>query len=155
MVIIKQHIVFFTGAGISVESGLSTFRGKDGMWNNKDWRYYASAEALYNDPQGPLDFYNWRRRKLSKVEPNKTHKLIAELKKEHKVTVITQNVDNLHERAGNTDVIHIHGEPHIFLRALPLLAVMHILCTRNNDIRNLFHCTAGLGRLSHTPGQRF
>lgn len=111
MVIIKQHIVFFTGAGISVESGLSTFRGKDGMWNNRDWRYYASAEALYNDPQGPLDFYNWWRRKLSKVEPNKTHKLIAELKKEHKVTVITQNVDNLHERAGNTDVIHIHGEP--------------------------------------------
>lgn len=80
------------------------------MWNNNDWRYYASAEGLYNEPQKFLDFYNWRRQKLSEAEPNQAHRLIAELEKEHKVTVITQNVDNLHERAGSTDVIHIHGE---------------------------------------------
>lgn len=106
----RQHIVFLTGAGISVESGLSTFQGKDGMWNNRDWRYYASVEGMYNEPQNFLDFYNWRRQKLSEVEPNQAHQLIAELEKDHQVTVITQNVDNLHERAGSTHVIHIHGE---------------------------------------------
>lgn len=106
----RQHIVFLTGAGISVESGLSTFRGKDGMWNNKDWRYYASVEGLYHEPENFLDFYNWRRQKLSEVEPNQAHLLIAELEKEHQVTVITQNVDNLHERAGSSHVIHLHGE---------------------------------------------
>lgn len=106
----RQHIVFLTGAGISVESGLSTFRDKDGMWNNKDWRYCASVECLYNEPKKLLDFYNWRRKKLSEVGPNKAHKMIAELEKEHEVTVITQNVDNLHERAGSTHVIHVHGE---------------------------------------------
>ena len=106
----RQHIVFLTGAGISVESGLTTFRGKDGMWNNKNWRYYASVEGLYNEPEHFLEFYNWRRKKLSEIEPNKAHRLIAELEKEHEVTVITQNVDNLHERAGSSHVIHIHGE---------------------------------------------
>lgn len=106
----KQHIVFLTGAGISVESGLSTFRGKEGMWNNKDWRYYASVEGLYHEPESFLEFYNWRRQKLSEVEPNQAHRLIAELEKEHQVTVITQNVDNLHERAGSSHVIHLHGE---------------------------------------------
>lgn len=106
----RQHIVFLTGAGISVESGLSTFRGKDGMWNNKDWRYYASVEGLYHELENFLDFYNWRRQKLSEVEPNQAHLLIAELEKEHQVTVITQNVDNLHERAGSSHVIHLHGE---------------------------------------------
>lgn len=106
----KHHIVFLTGSGISVESGLSTFRGKDGMWNNKDWRYYASVEGLYHEPKNFLDFYNWRRQKLSEVEPNQAHRLIAELEKDYQVTVITQNVDNLHERAGSTHVIHLHGE---------------------------------------------
>ena len=106
----KQHIVFLTGAGISVESGLSTFRGKDGMWNNKDWRYYASVEGLYHEPENFLNFYNWRRKKLSEVEPNQAHRMIAELEKEYLVTVITQNVDNLHERAGSSHVIHLHGE---------------------------------------------
>lgn len=106
----RQHIVFLTGAGISVESGLSTFRGKEGMWNNKSWRYLASVEGLYHEPQDFLDFYNWRRQKLSEVEPNQAHYLIAELEKEYQVTVITQNVDNLHERAGSSNVIHLHGE---------------------------------------------
>lgn len=107
---VRQHIVFLTGAGISVESGLNTFRGKDGLWTKKEFQYYASTECLYNDTQKCLDFYNIRRKHLAEVEPNDAHKLIAGLEKEHDVTVITQNVDNLHERAGSTNVIHLHGE---------------------------------------------
>ncbi len=98
----RQHIVFLTGAGISVESGLSTFRGKNGMWTNEEWAYLASTEALYNDTQRCLVFYNFRRKQLADVEPNDAHRMIAELEKEHQVTVITQNVDNLHERAGSS-----------------------------------------------------
>ena len=106
----RQNIVFLTGAGISVESGLSTFRGKDGLWTNEEWAYLASTDALYNDTQKCLDFYNFRRKQLAEVEPNEAHRMIAELEKDHDVTIITQNVDNLHERAGSTNVIHLHGE---------------------------------------------
>lgn len=106
----RQHIVFLTGAGISAESGLSTFRGKDGLWTKEEFQYFASTDCLYNEPEKCLNFYNMRRKKLSEVEPNAAHRLIAELEKEHEVTVITQNVDNLHERAGSTRVIHLHGE---------------------------------------------
>jgi len=106
----KQHIVFLTGAGISAESGLSTFRGKDGLWTKEEFQYLASTDCLYEHTQKSLDFYNMRRKQLAEVEPNEAHKLIAELEKEHEVTIITQNVDNLHERAGSTHVIHIHGE---------------------------------------------
>jgi len=90
---VRQHIVFLTGAGVSAESGLSTFRGKDGMWTNEEWVHLASTDALYNETQKCLDFYNWRRKQLSEVEPNDAHRMIAELEKEHEVTVITQNVD--------------------------------------------------------------
>ena len=107
---VQQHIVLLTGAGISVESGLATFRGKDGMWNNEEWQYLASTEGLYYDTEKSLEFYNWRRKQLAEVSPNKAHQLIAELEKEHHVTVITQNVDDLHERAGSSNVIHLHGE---------------------------------------------
>ena len=107
---VQQHIVFLTGAGIIVESGLATFRGKDGMWNNEEWQYLASTEGLYYDTEKSLEFYNWRRKQLAEVTPNKAHQLIAELEKEHHVTVITQNVDDLHERAGSSNVIHLHGE---------------------------------------------
>lgn len=106
----NQHIVFLTGAGISVESGLSTFRGKDGMWNNKQWQYYASVGGLHEEPAEFLNFYNMRRKKLAEVQPNDAHRLIASLEQYNKVTVITQNVDDLHERAGSTHVIHLHGE---------------------------------------------
>ena len=106
----KKHIVFLTGAGISVESGLSTFRGKDGLWNNKQWQYYASAAALQEEPAEFLNFYNMRRARLAEVEPNAAHRLIAELERDYRVTVITQNVDDLHERAGSSHVIHLHGE---------------------------------------------
>ena len=106
----RQHIVFLTGAGISVESGLSTFRGKDGLWTKEEFQYFASTDCLYSETEKCLDFYNMRRQKLSEVEPNDAHRLIAELEKEHEVTVITQNVDDLHERAGSTSVLHLHGE---------------------------------------------
>lgn len=106
----RQHIVFFTGAGISVESGLPTFRDKDGLWKNYDAMELASSAGFYNNPEKVLDFYNERRRNLLSVEPNHAHKVIAELEKDYEVSVITQNVDNLHERAGSTHVIHLHGE---------------------------------------------
>lgn len=105
----KKHIVFLTGAGISVESGLSTFRGKDGLWT-KDNEYLASLECLEREPQRFLDFYNMRREQLATVEPNRAHQLIAELEQYYKVSIITQNVDNLHERAGSINILHLHGE---------------------------------------------
>lgn len=105
-----KHLVILTGAGISKESGLATFRGKDGMWTNEEWVYLASTDALLNDTQKCLDFYNYRRKQLSEVEPNHAHKVLAELEKKYKVSIITQNVDDLHERAGSTNVLHLHGE---------------------------------------------
>ena len=80
------------------------------MWNNEEWQYLASTDGLYYDTERSLEFYNWRRKQLAEVTPNKAHLLIAELEKEHQVTVITQNVDNLHERAGSSRVVHLHGE---------------------------------------------
>lgn len=104
-----KHIVFLTGAGISAESGLSTFRGKDGLWT-KDNEYLASHECLEREPQRFLDFYNMRREQLATIEPNRAHELIAEFEKYYKVSIITQNVDNLHEKAGSTNILHLHGE---------------------------------------------
>ena len=106
----RQHIVFFTGAGISVESGLSTFRGEGSLWSDEDVIYLASTDALYNDTQRCLDFLNTLRKQMSEAEPNEAHCMIAELEKDYEVTVITQNVDDLHDRAGSSHVIHIHGE---------------------------------------------
>ena len=102
-----KHIVFLTGAGISAESGLSTFRGKDGLWTKAEFEYLASLDCLKNETQRSLDFYNMRREYLAKVHPNQQ---IAELEKLFKVSVITQNVDNLHEKAGSVNILHLHGE---------------------------------------------
>ena len=107
---LRQHIVVLSGAGMSAESGLSTFRDKDGLWKQYDWKRLASAAGFYEDPGAVLEFYNMRRKRLLEVEPNHAHRLIAELEKWHDVTIITQNVDNLHERAGSSNVIHLHGE---------------------------------------------
>lgn len=106
----RKHLVFLTGAGISVESGLSTFRGKDGLWTKEEFQYLASTDFLFEETQKSLDFYNMRRKRLAEVEPNEAHKLIAELENDYDVTIVTQNVDNLHERAGSTNIIHLHGE---------------------------------------------
>jgi NAD-dependent deacetylase len=105
-----KHIVFLTGAGMSAESGISTFRDSDGLWENYDVNQVASIDGWYDDKELMLRFYNDRRAQLNGVEPNEGHKIIAGLEQNFKVTVITQNVDNLHERAGSTAVIHLHGE---------------------------------------------
>ena len=107
---IRQKIVILTGAGISAESGLDTFRDKGGVWQKQDPMRLSSIEGFEQDPQAVLDFYNARRKQLLDVEPNAAHKMLAELEQWHDVTIITQNVDDLHERAGSTHVIHLHGE---------------------------------------------
>lgn len=107
---LRQHVVVLSGAGMSAESGLSAFRDKDGLWKQFDWKRLASAAGFHEEPEAVLEFYNMRRKRLLEVEPNHAHRLIAELEKWHDVTIITQNVDNLHERAGSSNVIHLHGE---------------------------------------------
>lgn len=105
-----KKIVVFTGAGISAESGIQTFRDSDGIWNNYKIEDVATANAwLYNREQ-LLDFYNLRHKELQNVKPNKAHKILANLEKDFDVKIITQNVDDLHERAGSTNVLHLHGE---------------------------------------------
>lgn len=106
----KQKLVVLTGAGISAESGISTFRSNNGLWDNHKVEDVASIQGWYRNPQLVLDFYNERRLQLGAVKPNSAHYALAELEKEWNVTVITQNVDNLHERAGSTRVFHLHGE---------------------------------------------
>ncbi len=105
-----KKIVFLTGAGMSVESGFKTFRGNDGLWENYPVEQVASHEGWEADPALVTNFYNMMRRKLWQAEPNDGHKLIKSLEDRYEVTVITQNVDNLHEKAGSTNVIHLHGE---------------------------------------------
>ncbi len=106
----RRNIVVFSGAGISAESGLPTFRGADGLWRNHSVYEVATPEAWARDPQLVLDFYNERRQLLRAVEPNAAHRALAELERHHNVVVITQNVDDLHERGGSGRVIHLHGE---------------------------------------------
>ena len=95
---------------MSVESGLSTFRGSGGMWDEYPVEKVASIEGYIENPSLVLEFYNKRRNELLTVQPNEGHRLIAALEKDYRVTVVTQNVDDLHERAGSTNVIHLHGE---------------------------------------------
>lgn len=107
----KKKILIFTGAGVSAESGVATFRtGDDGLWYNHKVEDVATFDGWRRDKEKVLNFYNMRRVQLKEVEPNLAHKIIADLEKDFDVTVITQNVDNLHERAGSTKVIHLHGE---------------------------------------------
>jgi NAD-dependent deacetylase len=106
----KNKILVFTGAGVSKESGVDTFRDNGGLWMNYDVHKVAHIDAWKNDPQLVLDFYNMRKNDMLSVKPNLAHEIIAELEKDFDVTVVTQNVDDLHERAGSTKVIHLHGE---------------------------------------------
>lgn len=105
-----KHVVVLSGAGISAESGLQTFRDSDGLWNGYAITDVATPDAWERDPALVLEFYNMRRQNVLGAEPNQAHQLLAELEKQYKVTIITQNVDDLHERAGSTNVIHLHGE---------------------------------------------
>ena len=109
-VIKMKKIVFLTGAGMSVESGFKTFRGSDGLWENYPVEQVATHEGWEADPTLVTNFYNMLRTKLFSAQPNEGHRLIAELEKKYEVVVVTQNVDDLHERAGSSHVIHLHGE---------------------------------------------
>ena len=105
-----KKIVVLTGAGISAESGIKTFRDANGLWEGHDVMEVASPEGFAKNPQLVLDFYNQRRKQLLAVKPNSAHYDLAKLEKNYEVTIITQNIDDLHERAGSSNVVHLHGE---------------------------------------------
>ena len=105
-----MKIAVLTGAGISAESGLKTFRDSNGLWEGHDVMEVASPEGFAKNPELVLDFYNQRRRQLLQVSPNGAHLALAQLESSHEVHIVTQNVDDLHERAGSSSVLHLHGE---------------------------------------------
>ena len=106
----KKKIVVLTGAGISAESGIKTFRDSDGLWEGHNVMDVATPEGWRKNPELVLDFYNQRRRQLHHVIPNLGHQILAELERDFNIHIITQNVDNLHEKAGSSKVLHLHGE---------------------------------------------
>ncbi len=106
----SSPIIVFSGAGMSAESGIDTFRAKGGLWEQHSIDEVATPEAWQRNPRKVLDFYNMRRKQLLQVKPNEAHQIIARLEADYKVKVITQNIDDLHERAGSTEVLHLHGE---------------------------------------------
>ncbi|CAM1354851.1 SIR2 family NAD-dependent protein deacylase [Tenacibaculum insulae] len=106
----KKRLVILTGAGISAESGIKTFRDADGLWEGHDIYEVASPEGFHKNPELVFDFYNQRRKQLLSVSPNKAHFNLAKLETVFNVDIITQNVDNLHERAGSKNITHLHGE---------------------------------------------
>src|SRR4249920_1753524 len=106
----KKKLVVLSGAGVSAESGLKTFRDSDGLWEGYNIEDVATPRAWRKDPKLVLDFYNFRRKNVLDAKPNAAHYGLAELEKSFAVTIITQNIDDLHERAGSTNVLHLHGE---------------------------------------------
>jgi len=106
----KKRLVVLSGAGVSAESGLKTFRDSDGLWEGYNIEDVATPRAWRKDPKLVLDFYNYRRKNVLDAQPNAAHYGLAELEKDFDVTIITQNIDDLHERAGSTNVLHLHGE---------------------------------------------
>jgi NAD-dependent deacetylase len=106
----KKKLVVLTGAGMSAESGIKTFRDSGGLWENYDVMKVASIDGWYEDKALVLQFYNDRRKQLEQAEPNVGHRILAEMEHDFDLTIVTQNVDNLHERAGSSHVIHLHGE---------------------------------------------
>lgn len=118
-VTVKKKLVVFTGAGISQESGIKTFRDEDGTWNEYNVEEVATLDGWRKDRQKVLDFYNKRKNELDTVTFNEAHSILADLEKHFDVTIITQNVDDLHERAGSTNVLHLHGE-------------LRLMCSSNN-----------------------
>ena len=122
-----DKIVVLTGAGMSAESGINTFRDSGGLWEGHDIMEVASPEGFTNNPELVLDFYNKRRRQLLKVAPNSAHKALADLEKVYNITIVTQNVDDLHERAGSSSIVHLHGE------------LLKSRCTKNEQL--VYDCT--------------
>jgi NAD-dependent deacetylase len=105
-----KKLVVLTGAGISAESGLKTFRDSDGLWEGHELMEVATPEGWYKNPKLVLDFYNARRKQALSAEPNQAHRILKSLEEQFDVTIITQNVDHLHEMAGSSMVIHLHGQ---------------------------------------------
>lgn len=105
-----KNLIVLSGAGISAESGIKTFRDANGLWEGHDVMEVATYDGFLKNPELVLEFYNQRRRQLNEVKPNDAHRLLVDLEQFYKVTVVTQNVDDLHERAGSSNVIHLHGE---------------------------------------------
>src|SRR5690606_29582953 len=105
-----KKLVVLTGAGISAESGIPTFRDSGGLWEGYDVNEVATFEGWQKNPELVLEFYNQRRKRALEVEPNEGHRVLVELESHFNVTIITQNVDNLHERAGSSNVLHLHGK---------------------------------------------
>lgn len=137
-----KKLVLLSGAGISAESGVSTFRDAGGLWEGHDVMEVASPEGFHKNPALVLDFYNKRRRQLFEVHPNKAHIIAAELEKDFDVTIITQNVDDLHERAGSTNVLHLHGE------------LLKARCTMQYDSVIDWKDDINLGQLHPTTGKQ-
>ncbi|MEH6514648.1 NAD-dependent deacylase [Maribacter arcticus] len=124
-----KNIVVLTGAGISAESGLKTFRDANGLWEGHDVMEVASPQGFHNNPQLVLEFYNQRRRQLLSVYPNQAHLALVELEKHYNVHIITQNVDDLHERAGSSQVLHLHGE---LLKARSIASTDDVFACKND-----------------------
>ncbi len=137
----RKKILVFSGAGVSKESGVDTFRDNGGLWHNYNVRKVADIRAWREDPQTVIDFYNLRRRDMGKVHPNKAHQIIAELEKWFDVVVVTQNIDNLHELAGSTKVVHLHGE------------ITKLRSDSNRRIKQEWICELELGQLAEDGSQ--
>lgn len=136
----KKKIVVFTGAGISAESGLKTFRDSGGLWEGYKVQEVATPEAWENDPQMVLDFYNMRLKQVINAEPNAAHFALVELEKKFDVQVITQNIDNLHERAGSKNVLHLHGE---IIKSRSSIDPSLTYTIKHNEIRMGEKCSKG------------
>ena len=126
----KKRLVVLTGAGVSAESGIKTFRDSDGLWEEYDVMEVASIEGWSRNPQLVLNFYNERRRQLQKAMPNPAHLSLAKAESDFLVYIITQNIDDLHERAGSTKVLHLHGE----LKRLAQLLILILYMTSGTAI---------------------
>ena len=125
-----KKTVVLTGAGMSAESGIKTFRDADGLWEGHDVMEVATPEGFRDNPELVLEFYNQRRRQLKEVTPNQGHKNLVKLEEEYEVCIVTQNVDDLHERAGSSNVVHLHGE----LRKIRSTKYPHLIYDHEDDI---------------------
>jgi NAD-dependent deacetylase len=124
-----KKVVFVTGAGISQESGIPTFRGKDGLWKNYDLMKLATIDAFYDNPELVWEWYNERRENIFQAQPNQGHQAIAELEKYAEVAVLTQNIDGLHQKAGSSNVLELHGS---------IIRIKCSICNFKNDIQSKF-----------------
>lgn len=135
----KKKVVVLTGAGISAESGIKTFRDADGLWENHRIEDVATPEAWHKNPELVLEFYNQRRAQLATVEPNAGHRTLHEMERDFEVYIITQNVDDLHERAGSTHIMHLHGE----LKKVRSERFSDLVYTRDGDVHLGDTCERG------------